>query len=317
MRLALIVSTLAIALPLQAEELRGKVAMVAEGDLITVTTADSTMTVRLQAIDCPEPDQPFGDKARQLAAKLVLGKKVTVSLSGAQARGRPLARVCQESRCLDEELLRAGLAWCEKSGDGRRGAPMGCSAELRRLEQQARAAKRGLWAEARPVPPWEWRKSHAAPKPGAGSGGFPTVDITHSVCVDLRTRQAHWYQCPQARGLACQYDDAWQARSAGFGLHSCLGDQPAPPAPAPKPSPASDERACKRDSDCTFRPPRRCGCPPCGAQRRQAINTRTTEKLRREEESIKCGAVACARCPAPLRWLGTRAVCSRGQCDVR
>jgi micrococcal nuclease len=29
---------------------------------------------------------------------------------------------------------------------------------LRDLEQEARTAKRGLWVDASPVPPWEWRK---------------------------------------------------------------------------------------------------------------------------------------------------------------
>jgi endonuclease YncB( thermonuclease family) len=33
---------------------------------------------------------------------------------------------------------------------------------LRDLEQEARAAKRGLWIDPKPVAPWEWRKAAAA-----------------------------------------------------------------------------------------------------------------------------------------------------------
>jgi endonuclease YncB( thermonuclease family) len=29
---------------------------------------------------------------------------------------------------------------------------------LEKLEREARAAKKGLWADPHPVPPWEWRK---------------------------------------------------------------------------------------------------------------------------------------------------------------
>ncbi len=29
---------------------------------------------------------------------------------------------------------------------------------LKQLEAEARQAKRGLWADPSPVPPWEWRR---------------------------------------------------------------------------------------------------------------------------------------------------------------
>lgn len=53
------------------------------------------------------------------------------------------------------ELVRAGLAWWY-----RHYAPR--DRELERLEAQARAARRGLWADKDPVPPWEWRKEARA-----------------------------------------------------------------------------------------------------------------------------------------------------------
>jgi len=46
-------------------------------------------------------------------------------------------------------LMSAGLAcWFRKNSKDLR---------LGELERQARMAKRGLWADAQPVPPWEWR----------------------------------------------------------------------------------------------------------------------------------------------------------------
>jgi micrococcal nuclease len=32
------------------------------------------------------------------------------------------------------------------------------NAELEKRETEAREAKKGLWADPHPVPPWEWRK---------------------------------------------------------------------------------------------------------------------------------------------------------------
>jgi endonuclease YncB( thermonuclease family) len=31
---------------------------------------------------------------------------------------------------------------------------------LEELEQEAREAKKSLWADPQPMPPWEWRKQH-------------------------------------------------------------------------------------------------------------------------------------------------------------
>jgi endonuclease YncB( thermonuclease family) len=56
-----------------------------------------------------------------------------------------------DGRSLNHELVGAGLAWWY-----RRYAPG--DLDLERLESEAREAKRGLWADAEPVPPWEWRR---------------------------------------------------------------------------------------------------------------------------------------------------------------
>ncbi len=55
-----------------------------------------------------------------------------------------------DGRSLNHELVRAGFAWWYQ-----RYAPD--DETLPQLEREARGAKRGLWAEAEPVPPWEWR----------------------------------------------------------------------------------------------------------------------------------------------------------------
>jgi len=51
---------------------------------------------------------------------------------------------------LNLELVKAGLAWWY-----RRYAPG--DRPLEEAEEEARAARRGLWKDPAPIPPWEWR----------------------------------------------------------------------------------------------------------------------------------------------------------------
>ena len=52
---------------------------------------------------------------------------------------------------VDAEMIVTGRAWHYKRYDH--------TAALDAAERNARAARRGLWADAEPVPPWEWRKA--------------------------------------------------------------------------------------------------------------------------------------------------------------
>jgi endonuclease YncB( thermonuclease family) len=56
------------------------------------------------------------------------------------------------------EQVRAGMAWWYR--EYAREQPAAYAA----AEQQAHARRVGLWKDAAPVPPWEWRKSERAEK---------------------------------------------------------------------------------------------------------------------------------------------------------
>jgi len=297
----------AIPAPTRGEELTGKVVLVSEGDTLTVQGKEP-VTIRVEGIDCPEPGQPFSDKARQLTAGLVIGKVVRAAVTGKDSDGRTRARVCLGAKCLAEELLRAGLAWHDRQRDP--------SESLARLEAAARAAKRGLWSEPRPTPPWTWRTTHKLP-PLKGTlvgeaRGTAAIDVTHPVCVHLGARIAHWFTCPQARGLGCRFTTAAQATSFGFKPHTCLVDR------RPGSPPATDAaRSCAQDSDCTFAPRGGCGCPPCGDVWRRPANKKHAAWLARQYAIESCPPHKCPRCTHPVRWLGTKAVCVQRQCEVR
>lgn len=307
MRLTLALA-LGLALPLvaRAETLKGKVVMVLDGDLLAIDRPEGPVTVRLQAVDCPEPGQPHADAARAFTSRLALGKPVSATLGAKDPDGRVRARVClgstREARCLDEELLRAGLAWRD---------PLETSEALGKLEAQARAARRGLWADASPTAPWVWRKTHPGTLKGTLVGdapGHPAIDVTHPVCVERKARVAHWFTCALAKGHSCTLKTAAQAKGAGYKLHGCLTGPPdAPPPPVFR----TPEHVCKRDSECILVEPR--DCCACGATWMEAVNRARVDRAR----LIPRTCPGCRPCSPPASRLGTRAVCVRGFCEPR
>ena len=135
-----------------AQSITGKVIGVSDGDTIKVLYQDTQIKIRLYGIDAPEKNQDFGTKAKLFASHLVFGKDVTVRLIKKERYGRMIGEVwLLDGRSLNQELVKEGYAWWYKSF-----APK--DKELERLQAEARTAKKGLWVQPNPVPPWEFRK---------------------------------------------------------------------------------------------------------------------------------------------------------------
>lgn len=125
---------------------------VMDGDSFYVKTGGRKVEIRLQGVDCPEKGQPYGDEARAFTRDFLEGRTLTVEELGIDDYGRTLARVSVEGRDLALALVKAGLAWHFKRYNSDR--------DLSIAEREAQRARRGLWADPRPVPPWKWRKEH-------------------------------------------------------------------------------------------------------------------------------------------------------------
>ena len=137
----------------------GPVVSVIDGDTIDVLHDRHPERIRLNGIDCPEKVQAFGKKAKQLTSTLVHGKEVTVQVFRKDRHGRTVADVVlPDGTNVSRELLRAGLAWWYRQYSK--------DASLGALEEEAQQAKRGLWADPNPLPPWELRH----PKQGIRGG---------------------------------------------------------------------------------------------------------------------------------------------------
>lgn len=129
-----------------------RVVRVLDGDTIEVLKEGRPVRVRLYGIDTPERGQAFGSVARRFTADLCFGQNVLLREHGTDRYGRILADVIlPDGRVLNQELVRAGLAWWYREY-----APE--ARELEALEREARVARRGLWADPYAVPPWEFRR---------------------------------------------------------------------------------------------------------------------------------------------------------------
>ena len=139
-----------LALTAFADTLQGRVVTIADGDTITVLDADKVQhKIRLTGIDAPEKAQAFGNKSKQALADMVFGKDVQVEDHGKDKYKRTLGRVLVNGIDANAEMVRQGYAWVYRKYSK--------NPDLLRLEAEAREAKRGLWVDAEPVPPWEWR----------------------------------------------------------------------------------------------------------------------------------------------------------------
>jgi micrococcal nuclease len=146
-----ILSVILLQLFLFANTFTAKVIGITDGDTIVVLTdRKQQIKIRLEGIDCPEPKQDFGNRAKQATAKLCFGKMVRVKKTGIDRYGRMLASVYVGNVCVNEELIRQGMAWHYKEYNK--------DPKLAKLEVKARRAKTGLWSLKNPVAPWEWRK---------------------------------------------------------------------------------------------------------------------------------------------------------------
>ncbi len=147
--------------PARGGNLSGPVVRVADGDTLTVRVGQHTDKVRLYGIDCPERHQAFGARAKRTTAELTAGGPVRVEVVGRDDYGRLLGKVfLADGRSLNQELVRRGLAWWYRlySND----------ATLAALEAEARTARRGLWVDPHPIPPWEFRRRQRASQTDRG-----------------------------------------------------------------------------------------------------------------------------------------------------
>ncbi|NVN91367.1 MAG: thermonuclease family protein [Desulfuromonadales bacterium] len=159
--LALILLLLTCANACAGRIVEGMVRAVYDGDTVLLATREqSRLKVRLYGIDAPEtanpdvPGQPFGAVARRSLMFKIMGRQVAAEIVETDQYQRAVAVIRYAGRDINREMVSEGMAWAYRPYL----AGPYVSAYIG-SEEAARTRHRGLWRDANPQPPWEFRQS--------------------------------------------------------------------------------------------------------------------------------------------------------------
>lgn len=135
-----------------AQTYTGKVTAVKDGDTIEMLVNGKPVRIRLFGVDAPEKGQAFGEKSRQFTADQCFGKTVKAVQKSRDQYRRVVAEVfLPDNSSLNYKLLQAGFAWhYTQFSQNETWAAAALKAKREGL---------GLWRDAHPVAPWNWRKN--------------------------------------------------------------------------------------------------------------------------------------------------------------
>lgn len=198
---------------------------ITDGDTLVLSDG---RRVRLAQVDAPETNECFGSESTKALSALAAGKTVALrrpaSGPATDRYGRTLADVYVGGVSVNEALVRNGEAeWYESFAH----EDAGLAERLRHAENEAKAAKRGLWsacaAPAAAAAPSATAPSTTTAKPAAASGSncdpaYPDdcipppppdlncADIARKVRVDHRYGDPHGFD---------RDNDGWGCESYG------------------------------------------------------------------------------------------------------
>lgn len=118
-----------------------------DGDTCRFKEGTKTIKVRLDGVDAPEIDQPFGIESRDFLIQFLKGKDVTLKCGGL-TYDRVACKVFVGQQDVLEHLVRNGLAW---------DFPKYSSRVYQSAQKEAQRRKVGLWSKPLAVSPHCWR----------------------------------------------------------------------------------------------------------------------------------------------------------------
>ena len=142
--------------------IKGTVVHISDGDTFIVE-ADSgeRTTVRIHAIDAPELAQAFGKESREALRALIANQAVEIKQQKIDQYHRIVGSVLLDGKDIGLEMLNGGNVWYFRQYQ--KELPAETQQAYASAEATALHLNLGLWRDAHPIPPWEYRRTHANP----------------------------------------------------------------------------------------------------------------------------------------------------------
>ena len=186
-----------------ADQFTAKVIEVFDGDTVLVLRGAQKIKIRLANIDAPEVGhagvsgqppsshmaQEGGMASMQALMGMVLHKQIQVDSQTTDQYGRMVATLHVDGKNVNEEQVRNGMAW-EYSG-------YHSNKTYIALQSEAQQARRGLWAQPNPMPPWQWRKAHPTTLPAAPA--VTSAPVAGAYTCGSKRHCAQMISCAEAR----------------------------------------------------------------------------------------------------------------------
>jgi endonuclease YncB( thermonuclease family)/methylphosphotriester-DNA--protein-cysteine methyltransferase len=192
--------------------IEGQVVNVHDGDTITVLDKDNKkFHIRLQGIDAPELKQARGAESQANLSRMVMGKQVSIVWTKVDKYRRTVGTIMLNGKDMNIEQVKAGMAWhFKKYADEQDPKDRVTYAKA---EEDARAAKLGLWQDPNPTPPGDYRVEVKVARWGA-----PPPEGT--IIGNKQSKKYHRPDCPGYRDMAEKnrvfFKSVEEAETAGY-----------------------------------------------------------------------------------------------------